>query len=88
MAKNKDAIFDYQHAIAVKLRALRADKGVSQAKLSVASGVEQGTIAKIERRGKPLSLTSLYRLAKALGVGAHDILPDTSEDVTEPVTPV
>jgi transcriptional regulator with XRE-family HTH domain len=49
------------------LRKLRKRKGLSQAELSVSSGISQGSISKLENNGVRRLSTAL-KLAKALGL--------------------
>lgn len=52
--------------IAGALRAAREGKGLSQRALSVATGVQQGQLSKIENGAVDLRLSSLIALARAL----------------------
>jgi transcriptional regulator with XRE-family HTH domain len=50
-----------------RLRELRQKYGVTQQQLSVATGLTEGYISNMERGQKVPSLTTLLRLASALG---------------------
>jgi DNA-binding XRE family transcriptional regulator/predicted RNase H-like HicB family nuclease len=56
-----------QLAIAVALRWTRLDAGLTQTQLAARAGVSQQQIAKLERPGANPSLTTLRKIADALG---------------------
>jgi len=56
------------------LRALRKDRGLTQARLAQLLGVHQTRIAAIEKNPGVLSVDQLFRLLSALGV--HLVLQD------------
>lgn len=80
MAKDED-IEDYRAQIAHNVRAFRKQRGWSQSRLVMASGVAQTTISQIERFGKPFSLNVAYTLAHVFECTVHDLLPPLSNDV-------
>lgn len=51
-----------------RLRQIRKDRGFTQEALAEASGVDQGTISKLERHGKGGSIDALNQIAEALNV--------------------
>lgn len=57
-----------------KIRALREAKGLSQAELAEALGVDQTTISAWERGVAEPTLFNLRRLADVLGVSAGELL--------------
>lgn len=50
------------------LKRLRLNRGMSREMLAVASGLEEGTIRRLENHGVGLTRDKIERLAKALGV--------------------
>lgn len=62
-------------ALNTKLKSVREAKGMSQFKLSAESGVAQGYISSLEAGEKTNpSLSTLQRLAEALGVPVTELL--------------
>jgi predicted RNase H-like HicB family nuclease/DNA-binding XRE family transcriptional regulator len=59
---------DPQLAIAITLRWARLDAGLTQGQLATRVGVSQQQIAKLERPGANPSMTTLRKIADALGV--------------------
>jgi transcriptional regulator with XRE-family HTH domain len=56
------------------IRSLRDELGVSQERLGLESGVHRNYIGGIERAERQPSVTTLARLAQALGVKPSDLL--------------
>lgn len=56
------------------LRRLREQRGMTLAQLSLASGVSVAVISKLERNQQSAELDTLYRLARAFGLSATDLL--------------
>lgn len=56
------------------LRTLRGQHEMTLAALSEASGVSAGVISKLERNQQSAELDTLYRLARAFGLSATDLL--------------
>ncbi|HVT72065.1 MAG TPA: helix-turn-helix domain-containing protein [Lacunisphaera sp.] len=56
------------------LRTLRDQHGFTLADLSAASGVSVGVISKLERNQQSAELDTLYRLARAFGLSATDLM--------------
>ncbi len=56
------------------LRTLREQRELTLANLSEASGVSVGVISKLERNQQSAELDTLYRLARAFGLSATDLL--------------
>lgn len=76
MAEN----IDYQDKIIQKIKKLRTDKGVSQAKMSEILGISRGQMSNIENPNYPhkYTLKQIDTLCKALNYPIEKIfLPDT-----------
>lgn len=56
-----------------KIRNLRLKKGLSQEALSLDAGISGSFIGMIERAEKDISLSKVYKIAKALGVNIKDL---------------
>ena len=56
------------------IRKLREKKGLSQEKLADIADLHRTYIGHVERGEKNLTLRSLERIAKALGVSARDLI--------------
>ena len=61
---------------AARLRLLRLKKGMTWYRLAKLSGVTAEGVRKLERPGSDPKLSTLRKLAAALGVAVHDLLPD------------
>ncbi len=57
-----------------KIRELRIERGLSQAKLAARAGVDPSTINQIERGARNASPLTLRKLAQALDVSLYDLL--------------
>jgi transcriptional regulator with XRE-family HTH domain len=68
-----DAIF--QRAIGEAVRLRRESAGLSMRALAVQVGVSQPFLSQLERGLTAASISTLYRLAAALGVAPGDLLP-------------
>jgi len=62
----------------MKLRAIRERKGVSLRALKERSGVAVATLARIEAGGYDPRLSTLMKLAKALGVSMAELIGERS----------
>jgi transcriptional regulator with XRE-family HTH domain len=60
-----------------KIRELRIERGLSQAKLAARAEVDPSTINQIERGARNASPLTLRKLAQALGVGLAELLQET-----------
>lgn len=69
--------------LATKLKALRQEKGISQAELAWNSGISNTFLAEIETETKQPSLQSLIKLANALDVYPGDLLPTSTSSMEE-----
>ena len=65
------------HAIGIRIRRLRKEKGLTQQKLAEMSGMEPSNISHIERGTTKLSLPSIVYIANSLGVTVDDLLCDS-----------
>jgi transcriptional regulator with XRE-family HTH domain len=63
------------------LRTLREQHELTLAALSEASGVSVGVISKLERNQQSAELDTLYRLARAFGLSATDLLAMCESDL-------
>lgn len=82
-------------AIGAAVRRARTAAGLSTRELAAKAGLSQPFVSTVENGLSLPSVATLYRLASALGVGAHELLPDTVHDDAvlvrageAPVTPV
>lgn len=57
-----------------RLRAIRAERGLSQHKLSTLTGMRDSEISRYERGLRDPQLTTLLRLAHGLGVAPGELL--------------
>ena len=60
----------------VNLRRIRLDKGISQEKLADLAGRHRTYISSVERGERNVTLETIERLAKALGVSMSKLMPD------------
>ena len=67
----------YEAALANELRRLREEKGLSQTRLAADAGLTQPMVAFVENDTKTPTVSSLYRLARALGTTPGAILTAT-----------
>lgn len=73
-AAGDDVLQDLQESIAVNVRALRIDRGLSITELADAVGISKAMLSKIENAQTACSLATLGRLASGLGVPASSLL--------------
>lgn len=62
-----------------RIRELREGKGWTLADLSSRAGISVSYLAEIEKHKKTVNSRRLEQIAKALGVGPHDLLQDQSD---------
>jgi transcriptional regulator with XRE-family HTH domain len=67
--------------IALNLRRLRADRGVSLSELARSSGVSKGTLSRLESGSGNPTVETLMNLARSLGVSLDDLLADEGSRV-------
>ncbi|MGH2625503.1 MAG: helix-turn-helix domain-containing protein [Anaerolineales bacterium] len=60
--------------LAVRLRTLRRDRGLTQQQLAAKAGLSREYLARLERARQDPTLSTLAKLAKALRVTAADLL--------------
>jgi transcriptional regulator with XRE-family HTH domain len=70
--KNKDE--SILKAVGERLQKLRIQKGMTQEQLAEAIGVQPETVSRYERGAIPLSLSQLFQISEALGVGVDLLL--------------
>ena len=63
------------HQIGAKVKAIRAERGLSGRKLAAAAGVSQPFLSQLEAGRTSVAIATLYRLAAALDVKPSDLLP-------------
>jgi transcriptional regulator with XRE-family HTH domain len=78
MPRYRDA--DLVKAIGQRVAKARRDRGFTQEQLSEAVGIEAVTLSRLETGHRALSLTTLFRIATALGVDLGDLL-DTGREL-------
>jgi len=66
--------------IGAKVKALRAERGLSGRKLAAAADVSQPFLSQLEAGRTSVAIATLYRLASALDVKPSDLLPDPPTD--------
>ena len=64
-------------AIGARIRQLRTEKGLTQAKLAELSEQEPSNVSHIERGATKLSLATLVSIANVLGCSVDDLLCDS-----------
>jgi transcriptional regulator with XRE-family HTH domain len=60
--------------IAMRIKVLRARRKMTQAKLAKRSGISHGYLARLETGRQDPTITTLEKLAKALGVKVQTLL--------------
>jgi transcriptional regulator with XRE-family HTH domain len=68
-------MFDMVH-IGPRLKNLRFRAGLTQQELADKAGTTQTTVARIERDAVEPEVTTIRKLAKALGVTPADLIPE------------
>ena len=66
--------------IGAKVKALRAERGLSGRKLAAAAEVSQPFLSQLEAGRTSVAIATLYRIAAVLGVRPSDLLPDPPTD--------
>ena len=69
---------DVQTRFGVRIRKLRSDKGISQEALAELAGLHRTYISSVERGERNVTLTTIERLASALGVPMVELIPSDS----------
>jgi transcriptional regulator with XRE-family HTH domain len=70
--------------IAWNLRRLRTERGLSQARLAEASGVNRGHLRELERENVNITVDLLDRIAGALGVRVGALFDEMPEGAERP----
>lgn len=60
--------------VGAKVRRLRKEQGLSQEELAYRAGIHRTFVSQIERAVKNVTLVSLDRVAKGLGVSLKDLV--------------
>ena len=68
---------DARAVLSANLVRFRREHGWSQEKLAFESGLDRSFIAHVERQARNISLDSITRLARTLGVPVHVLLTPT-----------
>ena len=76
------------HQIGAKVKALRAERGLSGRKLAAAADVSQPFLSQLEAGHTSVAIATLYRLAAALDVKPSDLLPDPPPSADTPASGV
>lgn len=62
-----------------RLRVLRKERGLSQERLGVRSGLHRTYVGSVERGQRNVSLDAIYALAKGLAVPAGELFDEPTE---------
>ncbi len=71
MSELADAV---QRSVAVRVRAVRTERGLTQRVLAERAGCSRSSLANVEAARQNLSLRRLCDLAEALGIAVEDLL--------------
>lgn len=66
----------HRQILGEKLRVCRKQAGLTQEKLAEKADLHHNFIGEVERGNMEISLTSLLKIAKALGVRVRDLVQD------------
>jgi transcriptional regulator with XRE-family HTH domain len=61
-------------AFGLRVRQLRAARGLSQEALAGAAGLDRSYVGGVERGERNIALLNIFRLAEALGVAPNELL--------------
>jgi XRE family aerobic/anaerobic benzoate catabolism transcriptional regulator len=78
------ALDSYIGAIGERVRGMRARRGMSRKQLGGDSGVSERYLAQLETGKANISIGLLWQIAQAMGVPAHELLPDATPRVRAP----
>lgn len=70
-----------QSAFGENLRVIRTKRGISQEKLADLAGLHRTYVSSAERGERNVSLETIEKLAKALGVSMAALMPDFEKPV-------
>jgi len=71
-------------AFGAALRAARKDRGMTQEQLADAAGIDRTFPTLLERGLRTPTLSTLLRLAEALGISAEALVEDTRSHMSQP----
>lgn len=71
---NNDAILSAREVLAINLRRLRLERGLSQEALAELAGIHRNYLGGIERRERNVGLDNLEKIARALGIPVADLM--------------
>jgi len=75
-----------QELIGKRLRAVRVSLGLTQSGLAERTGLGDGTISRMERGVRGITLENLYRIAEALNVPLDSLLDlNKADDLPSPL---
>lgn len=64
---------DFLRVLGARVREARIEKGLSQRRLALQAGIKQPDVSRVEEGRKNMTLFTLVRLCKALGIRSVDI---------------
>lgn len=67
----------------LRLRELRGQKGISQEKLALESGIARSYLGEVERGKRNIALLNIYKLAESLGVAPSELLKQPKIDTSK-----
>ncbi|MFI7392048.1 helix-turn-helix domain-containing protein [Streptomyces tendae] len=70
-----------------RLRALRTRAGLSQTAVAAAAGMDRSFYAEVEAAIHSVSVDRIPALARALGVGPHELFQDPPADSSQDLPP-
>lgn len=72
----KTAISKPRNTLALNIRRLRAERGISQEELADQAGLHRTYVGSIERSERNVSIDNIAKLADALGVNISELLKE------------
>ncbi|MBY0332998.1 MAG: helix-turn-helix transcriptional regulator [Acetobacteraceae bacterium] len=75
----------FLHRLGQRLRTLRARRGITRRELSRRSGVSERYIAQLESGAGNVSILLLRRIARAIGIGAEELIAERADPSIERV---
>lgn len=70
----------YRWDVGARIRALRTARRLTQEELAAAIGIDSKTISRAENGVYAVSVDQLARIARGLGVGPAELLPDVEPE--------
>ena len=64
-----------QKQVGQKINKIRKEKNISFGELALRAEMEKPNLVKLTTEGTNITITTLYKIAKALGVSAKELLP-------------